>query len=655
MTPEEYIAKVALAIKLEKAYYGGEGKALATDDEYDVIRGELKVFEKANPEQALPASPSFRVGTPVAEGFKKGKHIKKMYSMEDVFDEAGAIKFLSNFPAGTMFECEPKFDGASLNLRYDKGLLVKAITRGDGEEGEDVTANVVFIQGIPTSIEYKGLLEIRGEVTIHTADFEKVNEARVRFGKDEFSNQRNAASGALRSLESKHIKEYGLKFSPYSFGENELDFELQSQEMAWAFEQGFKDWGVKVSQTASSIDEVMEIYKKMVAERSNYPMMLDGLVIKAQSKALQEEMGETSKSPRWCIAFKFPALEKTTRLIGVTLSTGKSGIISPVGHIEPTNLDGALVKKVFLHNFDEIKKKGYMIGDYVSIIRSGDVIPKLTGVFEDRRDGTEQEIVRPVVCPSCGSSDLDNSSVHIKCVNPDCSSKVKGIISYAVGKRALDISGIGESTVSELVDKGFVKTVGDLWRVSMTDFLSLEGFSAKKAENAYKGIQATIGTTEAHRVLNSVEIEGLGRSASKKIIEHFRERVFDPIENPISFDEMLNVEDMGEERARSFVNFMAEFGHQVVDIAESIKPLFLEEVVLGNALEGKVFVITGTLSQSRGYFKELIEGHGGKVSGSVSKKTDYLLAGAAAGSKAAKAESLGVAILDEEAFMKMVA
>lgn len=647
MTHEQYVENVNLLNKWAYAYYT-EDNPIATDEEYDTLYFQVRDYEEENQEQVLSISPTQRVGDVILDGFEKNKHIQQMFSLDDIFTEEELIEWIEKFPKGTVFYCEPKYDGLSLNLLYKDGSLDKATTRGDGSEGEMVTGNIPHVKGIPLSIPYKGIVEIRGEVTIPTADFDDINVWRIDNKKAKFSNPRNAASGGLRSFESKNVKAYNLHFSPYSLGENELDKHTQKEEAEWIISQGFKNWETNKFVSFETAEEVQAFYRQMIDERDNYPMMLDGLVIKVDSKEQQEELGFTSKHPRWAIAYKFPAVEKVTTLKEVKLQVGKTGAITPVAIIEPVNIDGVIVSKATLHNFDEIQKDDLRINDQIVIIRSGDVIPKITTIFKDRRTGNEIEINVPTECPVCGCQELDTDDAIIKCTNKQCSGRVKGILTYAVGRKALNIDNLGESTINELVDKGMVNSVIDLWSLNPEDFLTLEGFKDKKAGKTYQSIQEVIGNVDAYRVLNALDVPLVGESASKKLIKVFGERILNPIEELISYEELIAVEDIGHETAREFVRFMTENSGLVTELKDTLQPVIEQDVILGNQFEGKNFVITGTLSQSRGYFKDLIEAHGGKVSGSVSKKTDFLLAGDKAGSKEYKAKELGVAILNEE-------
>jgi len=626
---------------------------IATDEEYDKLYFEVVDFEKENPSKIDKNSPTQRVGDRLLEGFEKSSHIEKMYSLDDIFSEEELIDWFSKLPNGVEVYEEPKYDGLSLNILYEKGSFVKATTRGDGEIGEDVSENIPYIKGIPLTIPYTGKIEIRGEVIIMKADFPTINEERLASGEKAFSNERNAAAGSLRSFESSKVKMARLHFTPYGIGYSDKRFSKQTEIYQFILDQGFTNWGTNEIEVFSSAEEIMERYNSMIKNRDKYPMLLDGMVIKVNDLHMQEDLGFTSKYPKWAIAFKFPAIEKVTTLKDVILQVGKTGVITPVAIVDPVNIDGVVVERATLHNFSEIKEKDIRIGDSVVIIRSGDVIPKIIKVFHDRRTGQEIEISEPSECPACGSNVVkdklfgtDKEATAVKCSNPNCPEVLKQRLQYAVGKKALDIKNLGESTINELVEKQFVQTLADLWTLDKEDFLSLEGFKEKKASKSLEAIQGAIGV-DLYRFINALGIELIGERASKKLVEAFGEKLF----SDLTEEEVAAVEDIGEAMAFNFVDFMSKNKEEIEELRRIIQPKIPEKKeVVESALTGKTVVITGTLSQSRGHFASLVEERGGKVGSSVSKKTDYVLAGENAGSKLDKAQKLGITILTEEEF-----
>ncbi|EKH8912253.1 NAD-dependent DNA ligase LigA, partial [Campylobacter coli] len=426
MTKKEYLEKVALAASWMRAYYEKD-EPLASDAEYDALIRELRAFEEQNENEISPDSPTQKIASTIQSEFKKLSHLSRMWSMEDVFDESELRSWAKRARCEENFFIEPKFDGASLNLLYDNGRLISGATRGDGEIGEDITLNVLEIDNIPKTINYKEKIEIRGEVVILKDDFEKINEKRSRLNQSLFANPRNAASGSLRQLDTSITRERNLKFYPWGVGQNSLEFSKHSEIMSFVRELGFlKDDFVKL---CANLDEVLKAYNELLSLRDKKPMMMDGMVVRVDDLALCKELGYTVKFPKFMAAFKFPALEKTTRLIGVNLQVGRSGVITPVAVLEPVNLDGVIVKSATLHNFDEIARLGVCINDEVSVIRSGDVIPKITKVFKIRNN-LRTKIIKPTVCPECLSELLDEGA-FLKCQNLDCKARlVNSIIHF---------------------------------------------------------------------------------------------------------------------------------------------------------------------------------------------------------------------------------
>ncbi len=485
MKKEEYLEKVALANLWMRAYYEKD-EPLASDEEYDVLIRELRVFEEQNKDEISKDSPTQKIAPTIQSEFKKIAHLKRMWSMEDVFDESELRAWAKRAKCEKNFFIEPKFDGASLNLLYENGKLVSGATRGDGEVGEDITLNVFEIENIPKNIAYKERIEIRGEVVILKDDFEKINEKRALLNQSLFANPRNAASGSLRQLDTSITKERNLKFYPWGVGENTLNFTKHSEVMQFIRELGFlKDDFIKL---CANLDEVLKAYDELLALREKKPMMMDGMVVRIDDLALCEELGYTVKFPKFMAAFKFPALEKTTRLIGVNLQVGRSGVITPVAVLEPVNLDGVVVKSATLHNFDEIARLDVKINDFVSVIRSGDVIPKITKVFKDRREGLEMEISRPKLCPTCQSELLDEGTL-IKCQNIDCEDRLVNSIIHFVSKKCLNIDGLGENIVELLYKHKKITTLESIFHLKFSDFEGLEGFKEKKINNLLNAIE----------------------------------------------------------------------------------------------------------------------------------------------------------------------
>jgi DNA ligase (NAD+) len=648
MTLEEYKEKVELLKKWAHAYYV-EDSPLASDEEYDRLYHEVMDYETANPDEVAEDSPTKRVGGIIREEFTKAKHIKRMWSMEDVFDRDEVVEWLErvekNIGACEYF-CEPKFDGASMNLLYEGGKLVRAITRGDGVIGEEVTDNVRTIRSVPLTIDYDGLIEIRGEVVIRKDDFEKINEERLEEGESLFANPRNAAAGSLRQLDSSITAKRRLVFYPWGLGENTLEHRKLSEKMDYVYSLGFLE--PPFAQDCQGIDEIEAFYQMLISKRDEIPMMMDGMVLKVDEVDKQEELGYTVKFPKWMCAYKFPAIEKVTKINAITLQVGRTGVVTPVAEIEPVNIEGATVSRATLHNFDEIERKDIHIGDSVIIIRSGDVIPKIIKVLEDRRDGSEKEVSRPTECPTCGSELLDEGTL-IKCQNLYCSDRVINSIIHFARKGCMNIDGLGSKIVELLVKEGIIQNILDLYAIKYEDLENLEGFKEKRINNLINAIQATKGVP-LYRLINAMGIEHIGEVASKALALEFGLGIVDA-----TFEQIVAIDGIGEEMANSLLEFMRVNHDFVLKLFETIQPTVEEKVEAEeNPFKGKTVVLTGTMSESRGKIKEMLEGLGAKVSGSVSKKTDFVIYGEEAGSKLTKAESLGVATLTENEMKEML-
>ena len=645
MTKKEYETAVDMLNAWAKAYYTDDAP-IATDEEYDELYHKVLEFERANPGDISMFSPTKRVGGEVSEGFVKARHGARMWSMEDIFSFDELLAWLKRGDKeGLEFALQPKFDGASLNLLYENGALVRAITRGDGITGEDVTSNAKVIKNIPLQIAYSGRIEIRGEVVIAKNDFDEINFARAQRGESQLSNPRNAAAGSLRQLDSTVTASRRLRFKPWGYGEQNLGLETYSQMMDFIYSQGFEcEDFFKICRTAEQIEDA---YKQLVAQRDSKPFMMDGLVVRVQSIAASEELGYTEKFPKFMVAYKFPAIEKTTRLLDVAFQVGRSGVVTPVGVLEPVNIDGAIVKSATLHNFDEIERLGVQKGDFISIIRSGDVIPKITGVFKQRRDGSQTPIERPRECPVCGSMLLDEG-VFVKCQNLECKARVINSLIHFASKKCLNIDGLGEAIVNQLFEAGLVAKIADIYELTAQDLARLEGFKDKKIANLLGAIEAS-RTPALHSFIASLGIEHIGEVAAKKIAQIYPQNW-----RELSFGEVAAIEGFGDAMAESYAEFMQVNRQNLDEILRFVSPQAQSFETKQSAISGKTFVITGTLSKSRDEFKRVLEANGAKVSGSVSKKTDFVLYGEEAGSKLDKARELGVKAITEDELRRMI-
>ena len=641
MNYDEYRSAVDTLNAWARAYYTDD-KPIASDEEYDELYSQAEKFEKQNPELALPYSPTRRIGGAISEGFSKLAHGAQMWSMEDIFDDADLLAWLARGEkSGAQFYVEPKFDGASLNLTYEGGVLISAATRGDGLIGEDVTQNARAIKSVPLQIPYAGRIEIRGETLIAKSDFDALNDERAANGESLFSNPRNAAAGSLRQLDSAIVAKRKLKFIPWGVGEHSLSFALHSQIMEFVRSLGFlRDEFCRICSDTSEIRSAYEVLHSM---RASKDLMLDGMVIRVNELSKCAQMGYTVKFPRFMVAYKFPAVEKVTRLREINLQVGRTGAVTPVAVVDSVNIDGANVSNATLHNFDEIARLGLMKNDFVGIIRSGDVIPKITSVYKQRRDGTQSEISRPDRCPVCGEKLLDEGAL-IKCQNLDCKARMIGSLIYFCSKKCMNIEGLSDATITQLFESGKISKIGDIYALSAQDLAGLEGFADKKISNLLGAINAS-KNAPLERFIASLGIEHIGEVAARKIAAAFGQDWLDASE-----DEILRLEGFGEAMARSLTEFCKINREKILNLSEIITPRAPQMQTVKSAFTDRSVVITGTLSRPRDEFKARLLAMGAKVQGSVSVKTDFVLVGEDAGSKLQKARSLGVRVIDESEF-----
>jgi DNA ligase (NAD+) len=644
MTHTEYQTAVEQLKKYAYHYYVLDDP-ITTDEEYDRLYHIVVAYESAHPDEIIPDSPTQRVGDQPQDKFEKAQHLSRMWSLEDLFNKEELDKWVERITkvyGDVKFYSEPKFDGASLNLIYDDGRLVQAITRGDGTIGEDVTQNGKTIQSIPLTIDYKERIEIRGEVVIFKEDFEKINEERLKSGENLFANPRNAAAGSLRQLDTRITASRRLVFMPYGIGANTLDIPNLSERMEWVYALGFRN--PHMTHICVSADEIEIFYHEMRIARDDFAMLLDGMVIKVDSIAVQDELGYTVKNPRWAAAYKFPAIEKLTILKEVIYQVGRSGVVTPVAIVEPVDIEGVTVERSTLHNFDEIARKDIRIGDKVIILRSGDVIPKIVKVIAAERTGNEIEIDRPKHCPVCNSELLDEGAL-IKCQNLDCSARVVNSIIYFASKQCLNIDGLGDKIVEALHTSGLVRELQDLFGLTLEQLLGLEGFKEKKAQNLLNSINDVKGC-DCWRFINALGIEHIGEVASKSLCNAFGV-TFDRA----SGEEIVALDGFGGEMVESILEFVRVNGERIENLRTILNPVTPIKVEAeDNVFKGKTVVVTGAMSVSRDVIKNTLEKLGAKVASSVSKKTDFVIYGEDAGSKYDKAVELGVRLLPEAEF-----
>ncbi|CAA0345507.1 MULTISPECIES: NAD-dependent DNA ligase LigA [Klebsiella] len=638
------------------------------DAEYDRLMRELRELEAQHPELITPDSPTQRVGAAPLASFSQIRHEVPMLSLDNVFDEESFLAFnkrvqdrLKNSDDLT-YCCELKLDGLAVSILYENGLLVQAATRGDGTTGEDITCNVRTIRAIPLKLRGDNIpqrLEVRGEVFLPQAGFEKINEEARRTGGKVFANPRNAAAGSLRQLDPRITAKRPLTFFCYGVGVLEGG-ELPASHSARL--QQFKFWGLPVSERVKlchTPEEVLTYYRKVEEDRPNLGFDIDGVVIKVDSLALQEQLGFVARAPRWAVAFKFPAQEQMTFVRDVEFQVGRTGAITPVARLEPVHVAGVLVSNATLHNADEIERLGLRIGDKVVIRRAGDVIPQVVNVVLSERPEETREIVFPTHCPVC-HSDVERveGEVVTRCTGGlICGAQRKESLKHFVSRRALDVDGMGDKIIDQLVEKEYVHTPADLFQLTPGKLTGLDRMGPKSAQNIVDALEKSKETTFA-RFLYALGIREVGEATAAGLAAHFG--TIEALEQA-SIDDLQKVPDVGIVVATHVRNFFAEESNREV-IAQLRKegvrwpaPVVVNAEEIDSPFAGKTIVLTGSLSQlSRDDAKAQLVALGAKVAGSVSKKTDLVIAGEAAGSKLAKAQELGIAVIDEDEMLRLL-
>ena len=634
------------------------------DAEFDRLMQQLKKLEAAHPELVTPDSPTQRVGGKPREGFIKVEHSRSMLSLDNAYNEQELRDWERRVRelAGTDkidYVCEFKLDGMSMALTYRGGKLEKGVTRGDGSVGEDVTSNVRTMRSVPLSIAPAALkkaevpqdFEVRGEVVIPVKDFERMNEDRERQNLSKFANPRNAAAGTIRTLEPSIVAQRRLDFYAYFLlVEGRYYPANHSDALAALKATGFK---VNPNHTlAHNVDELLAFIAKGEQMRDKLPYEIDGIVIKVNSTRLQERLGFTGKAPRWAIAYKYAARSGVTQVEDIKVQVGRTGKLTPVAWLTPVPIGGTTVSRATLHNEDEIERLGVKIGDWVMVERGGDVIPKVVKVMEDKPRG-HKKFHFPERCPECGGHVVraEGEADH-RCVNANCPAKLRESILYFAARSVMNIEGMGESLVNQLCDRGLVKDVADIYELTEEKLLTLERIGKKSAQNLLNEIEQS-RKQPLERVIYGLGIRFVGERTAEFLAEHFGS--MDALMNA-SVEELQEVNEVGPRVAEAVHEFFAEpANRKLVERLRQYLNFTGKKKERGTALAGKTFVLTGTLpNYSRDAAKQMIEDAGGKVVGSVSKKTDYVVAGADAGSKLDKAKELGVAVIGEEEMLKLV-
>nr|HID58883.1 NAD-dependent DNA ligase LigA [Desulfobacterales bacterium] len=636
-----------------------------SDAEYDRLMQELIDLESRYPDLITPDSPTQRVGAPPLEKFETISHSLPMLSLENGFDEEDVMAFdqrvrrLLNIDMDLVYVAEPKMDGVAVELVYENGELTVASTRGDGFVGEVITPNIKTIRSVPILLQKSGeasipaRIEVRGEVFMRTDAFRKLNQQRLQEGEPPFANPRNAAAGSLRQLDSRVTAKRPLEMFCYGIGIIS-DMKFRSH---WELMNFLKALGLRVNpyiKKCTGIDEVLNYYEDMASRRHRLPYEIDGIVIKVDDLEYQERLGEKSRSPRWALAYKFVPSQETTRIIDIDVQVGRTGALTPVAHLEPVRLGGVIVKRATLHNQDEITKKDIRIGDTVLIQRAGDVIPEVVKVITGKRTGLEKGFIMPDTCPVCGSPVLQpKDEVVLRCINTGCPAQVKERIKHFASRAALNIEGLGDKLISQMVEKRILKSYADLFDLDLETLKGLERMAEKSARNVLEAINKSKHTTLA-RFIYALGIRHVGEHTATVLAQKFKSLEALMAANE---EDLMAIKEIGPEVSQSVVAFFKnpENKKNIHRILRSGLVLEGDETVQKDKLAGLTFVLTGTLnSMTRAQAKQRIESLGGKVTNSVSRKTSYVVAGREPGSKLDKAKELGVSIIDEETFVKML-
>lgn len=679
-------AKLIGEIKHHDKLYYTEDDPQISDADYDDLRRELEMLEAEYPDLITPDSPTQRVGAAPAAAFKKVRHAMPMLSLGNAFEDEDVTDFIDRVRRFLGLKetdaievvAEPKIDGLSCSLRYEKGRLVMAATRGDGAEGEDITANIRTISDVPHEIEgAPEVLEVRGEIYMRRNEFMKLNERQAAASAQIFANPRNAAAGSVRQLDSKITASRPLQFFGYALGEvSEAIADTQ-----WGIRQTLKKCGfpeAEPSRLCGTIEEILTYYNEVMKQRPDLPYEIDGVVYKVNRIDWQERLGFVSRSPRWAIAHKFPAQQAVTILNDITIQVGRTGTLTPVAELEPITVGGVVVSRATLHNEDEIERKDVRIGDHVIVQRAGDVIPQIVGVVMDKRKGHPRKFHMPDRCPVCDSLAIrEEGEVARRCTGGlICSAQAVERLKHFVSRNAFDIEGLGDKIIREFWEDGLIRTPRDIFDLEKKDKESLkplrdrEGWGDKSARKLFDAIKSR-ETISLNRFIYALGIRQVGEATARRLAKvygswkNLRDHIGkdgspfnSELDRNIFYADLLNIEDIGPSVAEDLIAFFAEPNNiSVLDDLEKI--LTIEDYVApkssGSPVEGKTIVFTGTLTTiTRPEAKAKAESLGAKVAGSVSAKTDYVVAGEDAGSKLKKATELGVTVLSEEEWMKLI-
>ncbi|AJD72115.1 TPA: NAD-dependent DNA ligase LigA [Streptococcus pneumoniae] len=638
---------VALLNRYATEYYTSDNPSVS-DSEYDRLYRKLVELETAYPEQVLADSPTHRVGGKVLDGFEKYSHQYPLYSLQDAFSREELDAFdarVRKEVAHPTYICELKIDGLSISLTYEKGILVAGVTRGDGSIGENITENLKRVKDIPLTLPEELDITVRGECYMPRASFDQVNQARQENGEPEFANPRNAAAGTLRQLDTAVVAKRNLATFLYQEASPSTR-DSQEKGLKYLEQLGFVVNPKRI--LAENIDEIWNFIQEVGQERENLPYDIDGVVIKVNDLASQEELGFTVKAPKWAVAYKFPAEEKEAQLLSVDWTVGRTGVVTPTANLTPVQLAGTTVSRATLHNVDYIAEKDIRKDDTVIVYKAGDIIPAVLRVVESKRV-SEEKLDIPTNCPSCNSDLLHfEDEVALRCINPRCPAQIMESLIHFASRDAMNITGLGPSIVEKLFAANLVKDVADIYRLQEEDFLLLEGVKEKSAAKLYQAIQAS-KENSAEKLLFGLGIRHVGSKASQLLLQYFHS-----IENLSQADseEVASIESLGGVIAKSLQTYFATEGSEILlrELKETGVNLDYkgQTIVADAALSGLTVVLTGKLKRlKRSEAKSKLESLGAKVTGSVSKKTDLVVVGADAGSKLQKAQELGIQVRDE--------
>lgn len=633
-----------------------------SDAEYDELMHELIELETKHPELVVPESPTQRVGSDLTKTFPTVRHLQPMMSLSNTYSKEELVEFdrrVGELLEGFQYEyvCELKFDGVAVSLIYENGFLVRGVTRGDGEKGEEVTVNLRTIRSIPLHISSTTRLEVRGEVLMYRDDFIQMNQRRTEAGEAAFANPRNSSAGTLKILDSKEVASRPLKFFSYYLRSLEPRSNFKSHFESLKELEKLKFPVMKAYGLCKDINQVFDFCREWEEKRDTLPFDIDGAVIKVNNIKQQETLGATAKSPRWAIAYKFKAQQARTKVLGITLQVGRTGVVSPVAELEPVFLAGSTISRVTLHNEEFIKEKDIRIGDAVVIEKGGDVIPKISQVLVKKRPASAKQYTFPTYCPVCDSEIVKTEGESAwRCENIACDAQVKKRIEHFCSRDAMDIENLGEAVVAQLVDHHLIKDIADLYYLQLEPLTELERMGKKSASNLIDGIEKSKHRS-LEKLIFALGIRFVGEESAKDLAKYFKTLHALMHANA---EDLVRIQGIGQRTANSAVHFFKNVKNTAV-IDKLIKAGVNTVLTSSSAIQapqifaGKTFVLTGSLpTYSRDDAKKMIEERGGKISGSVSKKTDFVLAGEEAGSKLTKAKELGVTIIDEREFMKMV-